>query len=203
MRMGRKLTVALVALLLGVIQPEATAGLRAQGQPEGIQVHGHWTIDVRNPDGTLVSHHDFENGLVGATVLAQVLGHTLVAGVWDVVVGDTQSNGPCQVSLCVVAEPSAVFDSPQTNFFKALTVSGGVDGIVMNGTIAAQKDGEISTVSTFLTVCTPDVVATSCVNGHNNGRKAITQALAAAIPGAPFQVKKDQLIQVKVVLTFQ
>jgi len=27
-------------------------------------VHGHWTIDVREPDGTLVSHNEFENALV-------------------------------------------------------------------------------------------------------------------------------------------
>ena len=30
---------------------------------EGIAVHGRWIIDVRNPDGTLVSHQDFENAI--------------------------------------------------------------------------------------------------------------------------------------------
>ncbi len=30
---------------------------------EGIKVHGHWVIDVRNPDGSLVEHRDFENSL--------------------------------------------------------------------------------------------------------------------------------------------
>ncbi|HSP63214.1 MAG TPA: hypothetical protein VLQ90_09555, partial [Pyrinomonadaceae bacterium] len=41
------------------------------GQKEGIKVHGHWTIDVRNPDGTLVTHREFENDLQadGAIVL--------------------------------------------------------------------------------------------------------------------------------------
>jgi len=37
----------------------------AKGAPEGIKVHGHWTIDVKNPDGTLASHSDFENTLDG------------------------------------------------------------------------------------------------------------------------------------------
>ena len=30
---------------------------------EGVRVHGHWVIDVRNPDGTLVEHRDFQNAL--------------------------------------------------------------------------------------------------------------------------------------------
>jgi hypothetical protein len=34
-----------------------------KGAHEGIKLHGHWTIDVRNPDGTLVKHSDFENSL--------------------------------------------------------------------------------------------------------------------------------------------
>lgn len=29
----------------------------------GIQVHGHWTIEVRNPDGSLVRHVEFENSI--------------------------------------------------------------------------------------------------------------------------------------------
>jgi hypothetical protein len=34
-----------------------------EGQQEGITVHGHWTIDVKNPDGKLVKHVEFENSL--------------------------------------------------------------------------------------------------------------------------------------------
>lgn len=34
-----------------------------RGQSEGITVHGHWVIDVRNPDGKLVNHVEFENSI--------------------------------------------------------------------------------------------------------------------------------------------
>ena len=30
---------------------------------EGIEVHGHWTIEVRNPDGSLDERYEFENAL--------------------------------------------------------------------------------------------------------------------------------------------
>lgn len=33
------------------------------GNREGIKVHGHWTIEVHNPDGSLVRHVEFENAL--------------------------------------------------------------------------------------------------------------------------------------------
>lgn len=33
------------------------------GSHEGIKVHGHWTIEVRNADGGLVRHVEFENSL--------------------------------------------------------------------------------------------------------------------------------------------
>ena len=33
------------------------------GSHQGIKVHGHWTIEVRNPDGSVATHREFENSL--------------------------------------------------------------------------------------------------------------------------------------------
>jgi hypothetical protein len=44
-------------------QPAATGVRKPGGNHEGIQVHGHWMIEVRNPDGKLVKRIDFENSL--------------------------------------------------------------------------------------------------------------------------------------------
>ncbi len=35
-----------------------------KGLHTGITVHGHWTIEVRNPDGKVVTHREFENSVV-------------------------------------------------------------------------------------------------------------------------------------------
>src|SRR5437879_3747133 len=43
------------------VPAEQVAAAPAGGPQEGIQVHGAWTIDVREPDGTLVEHREFEN----------------------------------------------------------------------------------------------------------------------------------------------
>ena len=47
----------------------------AETASDGIQVHGHWTMTVTNPDGTLDAVHEFENALAesGADLLTLLL----------------------------------------------------------------------------------------------------------------------------------
>ena len=55
----------------------------AKGQHEGIVVHGHWIIEVKNPDGTTVARQEFENAIdpvSGADILTGLLSGDYVAG---------------------------------------------------------------------------------------------------------------------------
>jgi hypothetical protein len=45
------------------LDPESTGSVIDDGTHQGIKLHGHWIIDVKNPDGTLVKHSAFENQL--------------------------------------------------------------------------------------------------------------------------------------------
>ena len=49
---------------------------------DGIKIHGHWVIDVRNPDGKVVQHRDFENSLVtnGAAMSGDQILAALLSG---------------------------------------------------------------------------------------------------------------------------
>ncbi|MGC1413928.1 MAG: hypothetical protein WA817_01495 [Candidatus Acidiferrum sp.] len=73
--------------------PPATKEVAAQNPPakpsaskgpsEGIKVHGHWTIEIRNPDGKVVTHREFENSLQQggyAPLAALVVGNSSSAG---------------------------------------------------------------------------------------------------------------------------
>ena len=53
-------TVLTLALLLAFKPCFAQTPAPSGGPAEGIKVHGHWTIEVRDPDGTLVTHREFE-----------------------------------------------------------------------------------------------------------------------------------------------
>ena len=54
----------------------------AKGTHEGIQVHGHWTIEVSNPDGTVTAHREFENAIqgIGQSYLGGLLGGYVTPG---------------------------------------------------------------------------------------------------------------------------
>lgn len=80
--------------------PAAQTGQPApKGAHGGIKVHGHWTIEVRNPDGELASHTEFENSLTttGTSVLNGFLLGSQVPGGYTVVLGTngSEQNGPC------------------------------------------------------------------------------------------------------------
>src|SRR5437016_12739869 len=119
------------------VPPAADASLLARAatpaddskgaQKEGIKVHGHWTIDVRNPDGTLVTHREFENALlfIGQLALATLMGRQATTGLWFIMLE------PCPVPCIapwnskgsgIIAEPNSLFSaSPFVS--KNLTVS--------------------------------------------------------------------------------
>jgi len=53
------------ALAFGQAKPEQKPEKqKAGGKNEGIKVHGHWVLEIKNPDGSLASRHEFENSLV-------------------------------------------------------------------------------------------------------------------------------------------
>jgi hypothetical protein len=63
-----------------------------------VKVHGHWAIEVHDPDGTLVEHREFENALQGAgpKILASIIARKYRPGYWYVALSGPQG-GPCSV----------------------------------------------------------------------------------------------------------
>src|SRR5208337_4944362 len=96
------------------------------GKHEGIKVHGHWTIEVRNPDGKLVAHREFENSLTipGGVVLSQVLARQNSVGAWSIFLNSSPglclSNG--QPTVCIIEEQLGSF-TQQSWEFLTLTVN--------------------------------------------------------------------------------
>jgi hypothetical protein len=76
------------------------------GISTGIKVHGHWVIDVKNPDGTVVQHRDFENSLATNNSLAFLLSGQAVAGGWEVDLADSSGvSSPCGVGAECLNSP--------------------------------------------------------------------------------------------------
>ena len=184
--------------------PETVPAGGASGSSEGLRVHGHWTIEVKNPDGTLVERRDFENALSiggGDVHLVNVLARTRTAGTWTITaVGNTSQicEEPAGTpNVCWIMESTDPTPSVG-NVFKTLTttVSGGT--LVLNGTVTAQRDGQITGVSTRDNHCSNSISPAACTGGNTAGSAGITSTLLAT----PVSVLTGQQVQVRVVISF-
>lgn len=205
-------TATALALVLGVAQREGvsaqTQARQAGGPREGIKVRGHWTIDVRRPDGTLVTHREFDNHYEGATLLPKLIGGEAVVGRWAIQLAGrrlvgfpfTDFDSPCGVPAlrqpCLIVEegeqPLAGTSSPN------LTVTRSDTGLVLSGTATSQHaNSKIVTVRTLVQVCAnPDLSPAAC-RATTTPKFIFTGTDIDEIP-----VALGQLVQVTVTISF-
>jgi len=180
-------------------QPTTPAGSSSGAGQEGIKVHGDWTLTVRNPDGTIAALHQFKNALVtveGApTLLASLLLGTATTGHWSITLGVLGTTGTCGASpVCVITESTAAFPGHSSNLTKTVPTTGQDAGkFVLRGSVRFVNADLIGVVSTSLTTCASSTTPT-CSNGSFQfTRKELAQGI---------QVSQDQLVEVKVVISF-
>jgi hypothetical protein len=186
----------------------------SNGSHEGIKVHGHWTIEVRNPDGTVATHREFENALIsnGALTLAALLSRSFSPGAWGILLNYAfQTPAPCADSgtgqPCIIVEPGAYPVLPG-NYFPTLTVTTGTGAaasqVILTGTAIASGATSITNVVSDLYLCqSTNAPKTPCTfpNSANapgeqgNGFTGVSLA-------SPIAVQPGQTIAVTVTLSF-
>ena len=67
---------------------------------QSLKMHGHWIIDIKNADGTLVQHHEFENSIQydGQNYLIGLMSGYGAAGPWEIYFSSANasaSTSPC------------------------------------------------------------------------------------------------------------
>lgn len=109
-----------------------TAPAPESGDGVGIQVHGHWTIEVRNPDGSLDARYEFENALTdsGRGLLVNRVFGSINLTSWQITAdGDAGALTISNPTVSVVDGPSGEMG-------------------VLTGTASAVVDFEIADVAT-------------------------------------------------------
>lgn len=179
------------------------------GQLEGIKVHGHWTIEVRNPDGSLATHREFENSfeLAGTFVLAPILGGAVTTGPWEILLygpctgpGGSNLFDPGGSGCIIVPNTLAPFAPPGTSFFPNLTVSSSHGQVVLTGSAVATQNIGVSEVFTGLSSCANSTTPLSCAQASPAGFQQFTAAILS--PAQIVQVTAGQTIAVTVNITF-
>jgi hypothetical protein len=194
-----------------------------KGGHEGITVHGRWTIDVRNADGKVVSHTEFENSLAsdGAPLLAAMLGRTVTTGSWRIILADNVGEN----DLLVINEPNStaatvcpVLIFPHASGSACSNIlslagpqlAGGVfTGATLtltgSGTIPVGFAAQIGFVQTVNFPCAISDTPATCFNDPNTAGNFFLTARALDSQGtdpAPVPVQPGQMVSVTVVLSF-
>lgn len=181
------------------------------GPGEGIEVHGHWTVEVTDPDGTRASVHEFENALEsgGASHLYSVLARGQSIGRWSVAItnsaggsspciNDAGTSLPCNIYEVIPGNvgPSA------PNAFSGLALTNSPSGFSLSGSATANRAGSIDRVFTKWSRCPgSSVTPEDCAN---DASPLFTTFTAKTLPTADvISVLAGQSVNVTVVITFQ
>lgn len=160
------------------------------GSTHGIRVHGHWVIEVRDPDGSLAQRREFDNALMttGVEVLGSVMAKEATIGHWRIWLGRfVCENGASSPANCLLFEATDAVSPGNPHVFNTLTVAATTGGLVLSGQATAQRDGSITEVMTRAKM-TGQPAASGPFTLHND------------VPGTP--VFAGQSISVTVTITF-
>jgi len=209
-----------------------TSDSKAEGKPakkakkpgdEGIAVHGHWTITVRNADGSIAQKRDFENSLNTSTgetgLLALLAGQSAVGDLAIGVAGgpDVCATGAGDTCLSVISTGAGIggqlcaSNAALCSSGLSETVSQSGNGnVTVTGLIPVVQTAAISSVETILLLCngtagTYTTITPAACFALAPGAPNITSStytLTAATLGTPLGVSAGQTVSIAVVLTF-
>jgi len=189
--------VALLVSLAGALP----AGAETE---EGIQVHGHWKIEILEPDGTLVSVMEFENALVDPSAwsyLAKLLSAVASSGGYLVYLENDPGVGPCNDDLsdpisCHIAEAGSLWPVSPHSSNLLITATGTT--VVLAGSVTADNSEPVSVVGTRGKVCTVSYSPLVC-RGES---MALVEDFTRATLPSPVPIDAGQIIQVTVTISF-
>ncbi len=184
----------------------AVAGEKSSGggSHEGIKVHGHWTIEVRNPDGTVVTHREFENSLNSASgILPTILARQAAVGSWQINMSSSTGGGLCRTGICSIAEIALSNVTPppdSTNLTVAVQGIGiGVPTLTLNGSVNVGSAGAVAGVFTEFFICGGTIAPSACFSTPAFSSSGV---FTLATLNSPVAVAAGQTLQVTVNITF-
>jgi hypothetical protein len=151
-------------------EEETAAAPKKPGQ-EGIKVHGHWVMDLKDKDGKVIAHRDFQNSLspnAGPDTLIYMLSGILVPSNMEILASHSPQSQFDFSGITYVMQPASNHRACTTNcsntFTQAYTSSEKICApetaacyntatIVLNGSFTASATVSIDTVSTGVQNC--------------------------------------------------
>lgn len=195
------LLVALFAITVSAFSAVAQQSTTAPAVPkgtvvQGIRVSGYWTVEVRNADGSVAKHVEFENALTGtgAKHLIRLLTGTETSGLLNINADGTA----CAPYSCAILPPGSAKCAGLPRCWSTLTRSATDSAITLTGNITAPNDGTVTKVYTGIFLCEGTVAPSQCNAEVTNSFDTVT---SYTLPTA-VTVSAGQIVQFSVVLSF-
>lgn len=187
---------------------------------EGIVVHGHWVIEVKDPDGTLAVRREFENSLVssGASSLSQMFLGQVVAGDYFIEFGygTTNFSNVCNAYNCTIVTSLSNLGGQYCTTAKDWSCTPGLNvtasklgSVTLAGQTVAAIAGTVIYVDTVMLACNDSGVGTN--QGPISSSACATESVAAnnyaanvftSTQIAPIYVNAGQQISFTVTISF-
>lgn len=183
--------VYVVALMALVLASGVSGASEAAGPSEGIVVHGAWTIDVYNEDGTLDKHLEFNNALTsGGTLINRLLRGVSSSGDnWAITFGESTSAGVCPSETsgkCVIGPINSAAGT----------------GLKLTGSTTVEAAGTIEHVDTRLGICVSTTAPSDCLTIAPTGAANATFTGKTLDAGDVTTVSAGQTVQIQVDISF-
>jgi hypothetical protein len=194
----------IVTIAFSLTTSTALAEGSGKGTKEGIKVHGHWKIEVFNPDGSRVSVTEFDNVIInsGISTLVNIMGGDGVHGAWGIDLGSNPAALPCDNTgtavICKIGESGVTYGGI-TLHSTDLSVTAFSQQFTLSGSVIADNTTTIDTVVTASSWCAGTTISIgACRSALSN----IWTIFTIASLGTPPSVVTGQLIQVTVTFSF-
>jgi hypothetical protein len=203
----------MIALLVSA--PAAQAQTADKPAVEGIKIRGHWVIEVREPDGSLVERREFDNALTpsGGELLVQWLLRNGSPTRWTIQLGSYSLPGPCAngtfnsstTNQCFIVDPLSSQPPTGTSVFPTLTEFasvGSTNFIRLTGNATALVQGEIEYVATRQGRCVATTAPLNCNVALGPLQFTVHDLRDSQGQPAPLSVAAGRIVQVTVTISF-
>jgi hypothetical protein len=205
-----------------IVEPEEKE-VRQLPQPSvgtGITVHGHWVLDLRDKDGTLIEHRDFHNSLTssGALFLPAILGGRAIGvgmGVFALGGSDRYQLYPSNVNLFASQCQSLTVANTTVICIPGLSASyaasSSTPNVTLSGQLTAAHAESIGLVGTLLGLCANigvdapvGITGTACAASANAAPGSGSGVLEFTSAGltTPLSMTAGQVLTISVTISF-
>ena len=208
MRSSIRTAVAVAASVLATTSPmafghaweEAGAG---DAPATGIQVHGHWKVEVFGVDGTKVQEIEFDNALVSPGTLTTLIMDDAVSGGLYLIVTDQNAastgTGPCDPDCQIATSDMRTGLTPNSNNLTATQQGSDYETLRLAGSVEVANNATIDLLQTWMLVCNGDNNTASQCRGNPDSEGVFTSKILSS----GVSVSAGQLVQITVDITFK